>query len=262
MSIFDYMNHFWDANENDPCSLSENSLFFYLLYEANRQHWVMPFKCNTQLLLARLNTSKQNIMKAREGLRKRGLINFSKGEGKGRPALYTFNFDVKVCKDVPSQSLPPQLSEMLTPGLTQQLTTELTQTLPPSKIEEKDINIEEVKEENPSSLSKSKKALSLSELKELLLNDHPWQQDLIVRLAKNGITLDEEALKKLISDFFLAQEQKGCKGKEEADCRTYVYNWICYQYRNNNHGKISKYNGKTGSAEISANKPEDYTGVC
>lgn len=133
---------------------------------------------------------------------------------------------------------------------------------PPSKIEEKDINIEEVKEENPSSLSKSKKALSLSELKELLLNDHPWQQDLIVRLAKNGITLDEEALKKLISDFFLAQEQKGCKGKEEADCRTYVYNWICYQYRNNNHGKISKYNGKTGSAEISANKPEDYTGVC
>ena len=53
------MNHFWFKNENDPCSLSEASLFFYLLYEANRQHWVMPFKVSTQMLVARLNTSKQ-----------------------------------------------------------------------------------------------------------------------------------------------------------------------------------------------------------
>ena len=44
MSIYDYMNHFWFENENDPCSLSEGVLYFYLLYEANRQHWVKPFK--------------------------------------------------------------------------------------------------------------------------------------------------------------------------------------------------------------------------
>ena len=258
MSIFDYMNHFWDVNENDPCSLSENALFFYLLFEANRQHWVQPFKCSTQMLLARLNTSKQNIMKAREGLRKRGLINFSKGEGKGRPALYTLCSDVKLCKESPSQPLSQLLPEILT----QKLTTELTQPLPLSKIKEKDINIEEVQEEKLSSLSKSKKVLSLSELKALLLDDHSWQQDLLTRLAKNRITLDEKALQGLIGDFFLAQEQKGCKGKEEADCRDYVFNWICYQYRNNNYGKASKYNGKAGSAEISANRPEDYNGVC
>ena len=65
MGIYDYMNHFWFENENDPCSLSETSLFFYLLYEANRQHWVMPFKVSTQMLVARLNTSKQNVMKAK-----------------------------------------------------------------------------------------------------------------------------------------------------------------------------------------------------
>ena len=39
MGIYDYMNHFWFENENDPCSLSEGVLYFYLLYEANRQHW-------------------------------------------------------------------------------------------------------------------------------------------------------------------------------------------------------------------------------
>ena len=38
MGIYDYMNHFWFENENDPCSLSESVLYFYLLYEANRQH--------------------------------------------------------------------------------------------------------------------------------------------------------------------------------------------------------------------------------
>ena len=65
MGIYDYMNHFWFENENDPCSLSEGVLYFYLLYEANRQHWVTPFKVSTQMLAARLNTSKQNVMKAR-----------------------------------------------------------------------------------------------------------------------------------------------------------------------------------------------------
>jgi len=63
MGIYDYMNHFWFENENDPCSLSESVLYFYLLYEANRQHWVTPFKVSTQMLVARLNTSKQNVMK-------------------------------------------------------------------------------------------------------------------------------------------------------------------------------------------------------
>lgn len=50
MGIYDYMNHFWFENENDPCSLSEGVLYFYLLYEANRQHWASPFKVSTQML--------------------------------------------------------------------------------------------------------------------------------------------------------------------------------------------------------------------
>ena len=109
MSIYDYMNHFWFENENDPCSLSEATLYFYLLYEANRQHWVKPFKVSTQMLVARLNTSKQNVMKAREGLKKRGLIDYSKGEGKGKPALYTLNF---------SDEQPLQLPQPMTQPLT------------------------------------------------------------------------------------------------------------------------------------------------
>ena len=256
MGIYDYMNHFWFENENDPCSLSESVLYFYLLYEANRQHWVTPFKVSTQMLVARLNTSKQNVMKAREGLRKRGLIGFSKGEGKGKPALYTLSFD-----NLDEGVLTPPLSQTLTEVLTDSLTPELSQSLPHSNIKEENIK-EEAKEEKQSPSSNSKIVLTLSELREKLLNDSPWQQELSSLLAKNGINLNEEALRKELSDFFDMLEQKGCKGKEEADCRQYAFNWINYNHKNKKYGKESKCFGKAGSAEISANRPEDYNGVC
>ena len=89
MSIYDYLICFWQKNEYDQCSLSEIALYFCLLNEANRQHWVSPFKASTQMLIARLGTSKQNVMKARDSLMRRGLISYVKGDGKGKPALYT-----------------------------------------------------------------------------------------------------------------------------------------------------------------------------
>ena len=207
MGIYDYMNHFWFENENDPCSLSETSLYFYLLYEANRQHWVMPFKVSTQMLVARLNTSKQNVMKAREGLRKRGLIGLSKGEGKGKPALYTL-----LLLETQSQSLSPTMTQMLP----ETLTSKLSQPLPLSNIKEEN-NKEEVKEDNSPSPN-SNIVLTLSELKGKLMDDCSWQQDLSLQLAKNGINLNAEALSKELSDFFDMLEHKGCKGKEEAFC--------------------------------------------
>ena len=251
MGIYDYMNHFWFENENDPCSLSETSLYFYLLYEANRQHWVMPFKVSTQMLVARLNTSKQNVMKAREGLRKRGLIGLSKGEGKGKPALYTL-----LLLETQSQSLSPTMTQMLP----ETLTSKLSQPLPLSNIKEEN-NKEEVKEDNSPSPN-SNIVLTLSELKGKLMDDCSWQQDLSLQLVKNGINLNAEALSKELSDFFDMLEDKGCKGKEDADCRQYAFNWINYNHKNKNHGKESKCFGKAGSAEISANRPEDYNGIC
>ena len=251
MGIYDYMNYFWFENENDPCSLSETSLYFYLLYEANRQHWVMPFKVSTQMLVARLNTSKQNVMKAREGLRKRGLIGLSKGEGKGKPALYTL-----LLLETQSQSLSPTMTQMLP----ETLTSKLSQPLPLSNIKEEN-NKEEVKEDNSPSPN-SNIVLTLSELKGKLMDDCSWQQNLSLQLVKNGINLNAEALSKELSDFFDMLEHKGCMGKEEADCRQYAFNWINYNHKNKNHGKESKCFGKAGSAEISANRPEDYNGIC
>jgi DNA-binding MarR family transcriptional regulator len=221
------------------------------LYEANRQHWASPFKVSTQMLAARLNTSKQNVMKARDGLRKRGLIDFSKGEGKGKPALYTLRL---------SEEQSQSLSQLMTQQLTESLASELPQSLPHSNIKEENTT-KEVGEEKQSPSSNSKVVLTLSELMEKLLNDNSWLLGLSERLAKNKIILNGEELKDKVREFFSEQEHKGCKGKEEADCREYVFNWIKYKYKNY-YGNESKCNGQISTIKIEANRPEDYTGYC
>ena len=203
------------------------------------------------MLAARLNTSKQNVMKARDGLRKRGLIDFSKGEGKGKPALYT------LCL---SEEQSQSLSQLMTQQLTESLASELPQSLPHSNIKEENTT-KEVGEEKQSPSSNSKVVLTLSELMEKLLNDNSWLLGLSERLAKNKIILNGEELKDKVREFFSEQEHKGCKGKEEADCREYVFNWIKYKYKNY-YGNESKCNGQISTIKIEANRPEDYTGFC
>lgn len=248
MSIFELMNYFWFRNENEPCSLSEMALYHYFLFEANRQHWVMPFKVSTQMIQARLNTSKQNVMKAREALMKRGLINYSKGEGKGKPALYTLHLDAPENKET----------------LSQQLSQPLTQKLPLSDIKDENTqNVEKKKDFIPSPSSSDKVVLTLSELREKLLSDEPWQLNLSERLAGIGINLSGDSLKGKIKEFFDEQKGKGVTEKEESDCREHVFNWIRYHANKKiNYGQDSSSQSKGGRVEISANRPEDYKGTC
>lgn len=256
MSIFELMNYFWFRNENEPCSLSEMALYHYFLFEANRQHWVMPFKVSTQMIQARLNTSKQNVMKAREALMKRGLINYSKGEGKGKPALYTLHLDAPENKET--------LSQQLSQPLTQKLPHELTRPLPLSDIKDENTqNVEKKKDSIPSPSSSDKVVLTLSELREKLLSDEPWQLNLSERLAGIGINLSGDSLKGKIKEFFDEQKGKGVTEKEESDCREHVFNWIRYHANKKiNYGQDSSSQSKGGRVEISANRPEDYKGTC
>ena len=263
MSIFELMNYFWFRNENEPCSLSEMALYHYLLFEANRQHWATPFKVSTQMIQARLNTSKQNVMKAREALTKRGLISYSKGEGKGKPAIYNLYLGTSDDSKAPSQQLSQPLTQKLSHELTQPLSATLTPMLPLSNIKDENTEYVEKKEVgSPSPPSSDKDVLTLSELRMKLLNDDPWLLDLSKRLTKIGVILSDNELKGKIIEFFDEQQKKGITHKEETDCRKYVFNWIRYYNKNNKHGQDSGNEGKTGQTEISANRPADYKGAC
>ena len=264
MSIFELMNYFWFRNENEPCSLSEMALYHYLLYEANRQHWTMPFKVSTQMIQARLNTSKQNVMKAREALMKRGLISYSKGEGKGKPAIYTLHLGTPDDSKDPSQQLSQPLTQKLSHELTQPLPATLTPTLPLSNIKDENTEYVEKKEVgSPSPPSSDKVVLTLSELREKLLSDESWQFNLSERLAGIGINFSGDSLKGKIKEFFDEQKGKGVTEKDESDCREHVFNWIRYHANKKiNYGQDSSSQSKGGRVEISANRPEDYKGTC
>ena len=261
MSIYDYLIHFWLKNEYDQCSLSEIALYFCLLHEANRQHWVSPFKASTQMLMVRLGTSKPNIMKARESLMRRGLISYVKGDGKGKPALYTLLLN-SAEKDQQSQEFTQPLTQKLTPVMTMQVTETLPPALPlPNKKEEDTINAG--RKEGPSTPSQSQlnKELTLDELQVKLLADTEWINGLSKRLYAAGINFSDNDLKGKINEFLDDLRSRKVTHKEESDCRDHVFNWIRYR-NNNNYGQNSRSESKVGRTQISDNRPEDYQGAC
>ena len=262
MSIYDYLIYFWLKNEYDQCSLSEIALYFCLLNEANRQHWVSPFKASTQMLIARLGTSKQNVMKARDSLMRRGLISYVKGDGKGKPALYTLLLS-PADDGGQSQEFTQPLTQKITPVLTQRVTEMLSQVLPLPNIKEKDsINAERKGTPSTPSPSQSNKELTLDELQAKLLADTEWMNGLSKRLSAVGIAFSNDNLRGKINEFFDDLRSRKVTHKEENDCRNHVFSWIKYHNKNNNYGQERKCESKAGPTQISDNRPEDYKGAC
>ena len=172
--IYDYINRFWPEAERSPFNPTEVALYHYLLYEANRLRWNMPFACHTAILCVRLSTTKQNISKARQHLKERGLIDCQVGTGIHIPALYSLTIQ------------PPR-----------QLTHELTVQLPHSNIKDKDkdiINSQHAQEDGYK---------PLDEIEALLLADTAWQGKIIEVLAKReNWIIDRDRLHGHIRDFF------------------------------------------------------------
>lgn len=80
--------------------------------------------------------SKQGVKDARESLRKRGFITYSKGEGKGRPALYSLVHNntnelhtQQYRRITASQSVTDSKTQKMTEDVTQQLSSGPTQEL-------------------------------------------------------------------------------------------------------------------------------------
>ena len=203
--------------------------------------------------------SKQGIKDARESLKKRGFITYTKGEGKGRPALYslvlndtdeeytqqyhritssqnaTYSKTQEVVQDVtqrvpqePIQELPQDLTHESTQNETQDLTQEQT---PELSYEASQYKTPEPSQELPqrtpakSNQSMSQK-LPLSELRTILLNDKPWHDVIIRQLANDGISIDYTVLTRRIAGFLDWQEKQGILERGEADCRSHILNSI------------------------------------
>ena len=239
-SIYDYINQFWTEAERSPFNPTEVALYHYLLYEANRLRWNMPFACHTAILCVRLSTTKQNISKARQHLKERGLIEFHAGTGIRTPALYSLTL----------QS-PPQLPQQVTP----QLSRELTHS-----------NIEDIDKNKDKNIINSQPARDdghkpLDELETILLADTAWQDKIIGVLTKReNSEVGTSRLCGYIHDFFEEQRIGGSGQRDESDCRSHFYHWIIKRLNANRHGTIRK-SPTYRDTDVSAVSAEDYEGA-
>lgn len=208
MKIFDFFIPFWQESERQPFSTTEAALYNYLLYEANRNYWAMPIRCSTAFVCYRLSTTRQNIQKARETLKLRGLIDYKNGFGKRKPAEYTL-LSLTV-------QLPGQLSDQLT-LLNMKNKDIITDT---SSMREEETEL-----------------LPISSLRDILLSDIDWQNSVIALVGKTGYKLDTSELSRQIDLFFNTLSVKGITMKCDHDCRSHFYNWVFKQISNKN--KIS-----------------------
>ena len=255
VNIYELMQRFWRENEYEPFSTAEIALYFFLIDRANSRRWQMPFKCPTSVISSAIQVTRQTVVNARESLRIRNLITYSKGTGKGSHPMY-------------SLVLTDALTECLTDGLTGTLqdgsTVGLTDSLTPYNIEDRNI-----KDKNYSSnKTGDAKILNLDELEALLVNDEPWLRE-ISSLLSPSCQIELPELKSYLGNFFRYLRCQGTKGREEDDCRRYFVNWIKKQPINKNkttlkpttHATNQPANDARRPAGVSAQSASDYEGA-
>ena len=236
MNMFNFVSRFWRAAEEEAFTPSEAALYFYLLHKANTQKWQMPIRCPTSTVCAFLSTTKQNVMKAREGLRQRGFIEYHPGSGTHDSPLYTLTEN------------PSELSDRLSNELSGQLSNQL----PLYKNKDKD---------RPTTTARTDSVLSLEELEKMFQEDEQWQQSVLaLLLARNIEGATHEILRTQISQFFLYLKASGQTEGETKDCKNYFVNWLSKQQLTNPRDGIIKPDNqdRRRASEVSPAPTEAY----
>ncbi len=76
MTYIDLINSFWDSATTNPLSTGQVSLYFALLHVCNRSYWAEWFQAPNQVLSVLTGLSRSGILKARNELKQRGLVDF------------------------------------------------------------------------------------------------------------------------------------------------------------------------------------------
>ena len=137
-----------------------------------------------------LSTTRQNVLKAREGLQKKGFISFTTGTSKGNYAQYS----IIDCTTQFTVQATDELTDKITDAITGELTEPLPGRLPPHNIKDKEI----YKSHN----------ISMENLESMLLEDGEWHSSILTRLS-TAITSNK--LTDYLKIFFAYQKKKGVR---------------------------------------------------
>ena len=76
MNYISMINSFWDSATTNPLSTGQVSLYFALLHVCNKSNWTEWFQVPNQVLSVLTGLSRSGILKARNELKQKGLIDF------------------------------------------------------------------------------------------------------------------------------------------------------------------------------------------
>ena len=76
MNYISIINAFWDSATTNPLSTGQVSLYMALLHVCNRSNWTEWFQAPNQVLSVLTGLSRSGILKARNELKQRGLLEF------------------------------------------------------------------------------------------------------------------------------------------------------------------------------------------
>ncbi len=224
LNMFSLISSFWRMAEVEKFSPSEIALYFFLLQKANQQKWQMPVRCSTESIRVYIESSKQNIVKARDGLKRRGLIDFLPGKGKGAYPVYVL---------VPQGNKPQHLE------MPKEMSIPLSVELSPYKKEDKE----------SITINARESLLNLEHMENQLLADKQWQENLISLISGTGEThIDNAELANQIKQFFLYLKTSGIEKRDEKECRQHFVNWL---------SKTFTYKRKIKNVTNDKNKPID-----
>lgn len=256
MNLYELSNRFWQENEYEPFSVSEVALYFYLLHRANSRRWQMPLRCPTTMICCHLKTTRQNIIKAREALRRRGFLSFTPGKGKDAPSLYTIVGNPDPLSAPLSDKLSGQLSDKMTNELTGELPHELSDKVTVYNNKDKEID-KDIHNNNNKAGDKINEKVGLGELEQRFISDTDWQQSLLPLLSDK----ERPKIEYYIHEFFQSLKMRGFENREEKDCRNHFYNWLKKQKTNSNGTDKQSNKDRRRGTGVPAASPEDYEGA-
>ena len=234
MEYIKLINRYWETNRSMQFTMAETTLYFYLLNEANRNYWQMPVACATAIICASTGMTKATLIRARNGLKKKGLIGFTEGVQHSRAPTYhirTFETDDE------------------TAGRTAHNTD--AETTHATIIKDNNINKE---------ISNHHARISTNDLERILVDDVEWQKNIISQLNNHQISEPTHIIP-YIRKFFSYLRICKVTEKEESDCRSHFFNKMKKEYLKTNNINFNKQNYESKrSIEVAATPPQAYEG--
>ena len=240
MNLYDLSNRFWQENDYNSFSISATALYFFLLHRANMRRWQMPFRCPTETIRIQLSTTKQNVVKARDELQKRGFISFEPGTDKKNPPSYI----ITGCTSQLSVGMSDELSNQLSQPLSDEVSVELPHQLSPYNIKDKEKDLSHKNKES---------MMDIECIESTLTSDSEWQEKMMSRLD-----MDSKDIYGYLNNFFIYQKKKGIRRRDIEEVKIHFFNWTRKQIENKNQNGNTESQKLRRGTEVQATSPEDY----